>query len=154
MKKSERFFLGLSLFLLSSLPGFGQVDTGFSPGSLEGRWEMDAEKVLGDMERSTRAVYDTLPSPQRERFGQSLKARVFEFGEGGDFSARWEAHGKRLSANGRWELKGGGNLAIVFPSGISEYRVIGLSGDRLELKPLNESRGMIQTLFFTKTKGQ
>jgi hypothetical protein len=152
MKDSKIFFL--CLLLLLACPGFAQVNTVVSPDGIVGQWKLEPEIVLSDMEPSKKALYDTLSFPQRERFHQSLHSRVFEFGEGGSFSATWESHGKQLSVKGDWELKGQGNLSITLPSGIYGYSIHEVSGDRLVLRPKKRSGGLINGLFFTKTEEQ
>lgn len=152
MKNYNCFFLFLLLLLGS--PGFAQQNTGVSPDGIVGRWKMEPESVLSDMEPSKKSLYDTLSIPQRERFHQSLQSRVFKFGAGGSFSATWESHGKKLSVKGNWELKGQGNLSISLPSGIYGYRIHEVSGDRLALRPQKQSGGLIHGLFFTKTEEQ
>lgn len=118
---------------------------------LVGIWKADPVSTLNHMDLEDRAAIDSLPDLQREGFIRSLSSRIFEFQNNGRFLASWEAHGKPRSILGTWSMQEDGILQIVFPDGVSDYRASFPSTERMSLERLNNTGGMVKTLFFTKS---
>lgn len=109
---------------------------------------MDAHSMISNMEEPERFDFESMSEFPRIRFLENLASRKFTFDASGDFTARWEAHGKHLSTQGRWIWNKEGELQITSPTGASIYLVSFPSDGRMVLEPLGRTQGMLKVLYF------